>query len=157
MSTVLALRTGGNIDVSANNPVPRPPATFGKWFDVLNTADGLNVAQSLGSRSGYFAEYQNWAPVVSYLFDLQLRLIAFAASEDVPDSVRAGLEPLVSLYAGVTNLAVSTLSVRRTQADHAGTALSEAYKSLHTNIQLEGAGSRYATNLERETSSLIRA
>ena len=157
LAQVLVLRSGANVDSSPRNPVPRPPAEFGKWFDVLDTADGQHLAQSLGPRSGYFAEYANWAPVVSYQYDLLLRLIAFASSPDIPATIRAGLEPLVSLFAEVIDLAVSTLAVRRTQAAHANSPLAEAYKALHTNIQLAGAASRYTPALERETTNQIRA
>jgi hypothetical protein len=156
LSNLLVLRSGQNVDPSPSNPVPRPACEFGEWFDVQDTASGSNVAQALGPRSGYFAEYSNWAPVVSYLFDLQLRFIAVTASPDVPDAIRAAYEPLVTLLSKVTNLAVATLAVRRTQAKHVNTPLSEAYKSLHTNIQLRGTAALYATDLETENSNLIR-
>ena len=66
----LFLATGANIPPAAKNPVPRPPnAKFGRWFDSRRTAEGLRIAEALRPSSGFYQEYSNWAPVVSFLFD----------------------------------------------------------------------------------------
>ena len=57
------------------NPLQRPEgARFGVWFDSLETPTGQLLGSQLGVHSGYFQEYLNWAPSVSFLFDLTVRL-----------------------------------------------------------------------------------
>ena len=51
---------------AVTNPIIRPlGARFPEWFDVRRTSEGAQLAQELGVNSGYFQEYQNWAPFVA--------------------------------------------------------------------------------------------
>ena len=153
----LFLHSGANILPARKNPVKRPDgAQFGAWFDVLNTADGQRIAQALGPRSGFFAEYSNWAPSVSFFFDLLVHLIELTQSEDLQQAVRSALVGVCAVLAKAVDLSVVTLAQRRIQAAHASTPLEHAWKTLATSVRLGSQESEYTPKLVRDTIDKLR-
>ena len=87
--------SGLGVKHATKNPVGLPVGTpIGSWFDVLNTSDGQRIAHMLGPRSGFFAEYQNWAPLVCHLFDFTVHTANLGLSTEISAESRLLIEPL---------------------------------------------------------------
>ena len=92
------------------NPMPRPPnAEFGPWFDSRRTAEGLWIAEALWPGSGFYQEYSNWTPVVSFLFDWFVRFAQFSSCNELPDAWLTALVPIVESLSKVVELSTTVL------------------------------------------------
>lgn len=60
---------GTEINRGDKNPVEIPPSVAFGSFSASDTASGLKIQTALGERSGYYQEFENWAPVVGHLFN----------------------------------------------------------------------------------------
>ena len=90
---------GSNIAHCGHNPVTRPAGSkFGQWFDVLKSADGLKIGNSLGIKSGFFAEYANWAPFLAHTFDWFVHLVRLIAHPDLATESRVVLTDAVAAW-----------------------------------------------------------
>ena len=134
-------------------PVGTP---IGSWFDVLNTSDGQQIAHLLGPRSGFFAEYQNWAPLVCHLFDFTVHTANLGLSMEISAESRLLIEPLAIVLGKLLELGVVILEQRRLQADHAGTPLEHAWKTLATAVRISSAQEKYTSKLGGETADKLR-
>ena len=112
--------------------------------------------QALGPRSGFFAEYSNWAPSVSSFFDLLVHLIELTQSEDLQGPVRSALVGVCAVLAKAVDLSVVTLAQRRIQAAHASTPLEHAWKTLATSVRLGSQESEYTPKLVRDMTDKLR-
>ena len=154
----LFLATGANIEPAPKNPVPRPPnAEFGRWFDSRRTAEGLRIADALRPGSGFYQEYSNWAPVVSFLFDWFVRFAQFSSCNELPEAVRTALVPAVESLSKVVELSTTVLDQRLLQAAHVGTPLEDAWKTLATAVRLGDQKNTFQGDLTQSTVSAIQS
>ena len=138
------------------NPVQRPDgAQFGVWFDSLETPTGQLLGSQLGIHSGYFQEFLNWAPSVSFQFDLTVRLAQLLGHPGTHDAVRNVLFPFVFGYAQLLEQQLSFLRIHTVHGQHIGTALDGTWKALLTQVRLQANRSRYQPELITETLQRI--
>ena len=129
---------------SVTNPVVRPlGARFPEWFDVRQTSEGAQLAQALGANSGYFQEYQSWAPFVAWLFDLTAAWIDFAAHPDFPPDFRAALLPYLHAQVTITARLQSLIRLQQVHGEHKGTSLDGLWKALQANVRLGAVHRRF--------------
>ena len=129
---------------AVTNPVVRPlGARFPEWFDVRRTSEGAQLAQELGVNSGYFQEYQNWAPFVAWLFDLTAAWIDFAAHPAFPADVRDALLPYLHAQVTITTRLQSLIRLQQVHGEHKGTSLDGLWKALQTNVRLGAVHRRF--------------
>ena len=154
----LFLATGTNIEPAPKNPVPHPPnAEIGRWFDSRRMAEGLRIAEALRPGSGFYQEYSNWAPVVSFLFDWFVRFAQFSSCNELLEAVRTALVPAVESLSKVVELSTTVLDQRLLQAVHVGTPLEDAWKTLATAVRLGDHQNAFQGDLTQSTVSAIQS
>lgn len=153
----LCVPPGGTIPRAASNPVEVPAsAIFGNFFDVLDTASGARIGAALGVRSGFFAEFAAWAPVVAGLFDWYIHFLRFCSHPSQGEPLVKALEPFASCLAPIIELAANTLEVHRLHAAHVNTPLSEAYRAVAASVRLEASSGRFLGDTAQSTLKSIR-
>ena len=138
------------------NPLQRPEgARFGVWFDSLETPTGQLLGSQLGVHSGYFQEYLNWAPSVSFLFDLTVRLAQLLYHPATHAAVRDALFPFVFGQAQLLEQQISLLRIHSVQGQHIGTALDGTWRALLTQVRLQANQSKYQPEIISDTLQRI--
>ena len=118
------LRSPTQLTLHPMNPIQRlEGARFGIWFDSLETPAGQFLGSQLGVHSGYFQEYLNWAPSVSFLFDLTVRLAQLLYHPATQNGVHDALFPFIFGYAQLLEQQVSLQRIHCVHGQHQGTAL----------------------------------
>lgn len=138
------------------NPVARPPAVeFPSWFNAAHTAQGQLLASQLGPNSGFFQEYLNWAPSVSWLFDLVAGLVQLTAHPSTPAPFRDALFPFVYGFGAVLEQTITLIKIHEVHGQHAGTPLDGTWRALQTQIRLQGTSSTYSGEVVADTLDRI--
>ena len=138
------------------NPVERPDGVrFPLWFDSLETPTGQLLGSRLGVQSGFFQEYLNWAPSVSWFYDLTARLCQLCVHPHTPSAFRDALFPFVFGYAEILEQAVALLQIHAVHAQHHGTALDGAWRALQTQVRLQATTNRFCAEIITDTLDRI--
>ena len=120
----ILLRNPAHLVHQPLNPVEKPNGVnFPFWFDSACTPSGQRLSARLGENSGFFQEYLNWAPVVSWLFDVVAAQCQLLIHPQTPPVFRKAWFPYFHALASVLELASSLLQVHSVHAQHHGTPL----------------------------------
>lgn len=106
------LRDPAALPRQRRNPIERPDGVqFPLWFDSLETPTGQLLGSQLGVQSGFFQEYLNWAPLVSWFYDLTARLCQLCVHPHTPQPFRDALFPFLFGYAGLLEHSVGLIQI----------------------------------------------
>lgn len=118
----------------ARNPVARPAGVFGtEFFRFDTTPTGLSYKEALNCKSGYWAEAEAWAPIVSGLFDSVASLLLILGAADCPAEVRTVLKGTAHSFTNVLDLATLRWHYHQLRATQ-GAATAQAF---HTHQRLK--------------------
>ena len=152
----ILLRNPVQLPHSRLNPIEQPSGVqFPFWFDSRSTPTGQRLGSALGESSGFFQEYLNWAPSVSWLYDLVAHFCQLIVHPQTLPAVREVLFPYFHGFASILELQLSLIQIHSVHGEHHGTALDGTWKALQTQIRLQATTNQYRPGLLTDTLDRI--